>query len=998
MSSNRAYPARAAGMVGWTVLATAVVAAYAGGPGGLVGADSGAGVVLSRLETNAAPEPLGIDTPAPRFTWQLASDRRGVMQAAYRVLVASRADLASEGGADVWDSGRVTSSDPWCAYGGPRLASRTRYHWTVRVWLESGTETARAPATWFETALFDLAEWKGEWIAGPERDLALTPKEGVADDARIRAAGELCRPVGWPTEGPASRVPNDQGECREIRPAPLLRQTFEIAKPVRRARVYSSGLAYNDLSVNGQPVSDSVLDPGFTEYSRTVLYTTHDVTALLRPGENVIASELGSGHFDDATRTWDWGWTEAEWRATPRLRLDLHIGYEDGSEEVVRSDGSWRVSTDGPHRYDSLYLGETWDARREIRGWNRPGFDDSAWASVRVVDSPAGVLRAQSHEPIRVVGERPPGTRSEPVPGVVVYDVGQNLTGWAEIRVQAPAGTAVELFYSEKLDPEGRASADGNGLVMGQLQTDYYVASGRGDEVWTPRFSYKGFRYLQISGSGGQPLPDGASVTALRIQQVRSGLERTSSFESSQATLDRIHRNTVWAIQSNMHGVVTDTPVYEKNAWTGDAQLTAGAASLLFDTERLYWKMFQDMLDAQTTEGEVPLLCPSNRNYGYVGKPAFKPVDCCGATPAWDAFWFVIPWESYRRHGNAAALERVYPAMRRYLDDWIPRWTDKDGDAYAHTLTSGLGDWVAPEGVPRLNALASTAYYAHLARIAGEAARVLGRESDAARYGELFERVRTDFGRRFLSEEGVYREKDEEPFLQTAQILALEFGLVPEDRRPAVAERLAQDIVKNRGGNPWVGVLGATYVLPVLTATGHHDVAFTVATQTDDPSWGYWTDTLKFTALGESWPKDTRSRNHHFFGAIVQWLYEDLAGMRPLEAGYGEIEFRPEIPPSGLDSVSASHESVRGTVATRWRRTGGGLELDVTVPPNATGRVYVPASSPRSVTETGSGRSSQAQEAPSVSLVGTEGDRVVYEVGSGRYRFRVAAGPSSPPP
>jgi alpha-L-rhamnosidase len=572
---------------------------------------------------------------------------------------------------------------------------------------------------------------------------------------------------------------------------------------------------------------------------------------------------------------------------------------------------------------------------------------------------------------------------------VVVYDAGQNLTGWAEIRVEAPEGTAVELFYSEKIDDEGRASTAGNGLVLGQLQTDYYVAAGSGEESWAPRFSYKGFRYVQISGPNGQPLPAEASVTVEHIAHVRSGLATASSFESSQGTLNRIHDNTAWAVQSNMHGIVTDTPVYEKNGWTGDAQLTAGAASLLFDTQRLYWKMFQDMLDAQTPEGELSLLSPANEHFGYLGQ-TFKAEDCCGATPAWDAFWFVLPWESYRRHGDRAVLEKVYPAMQRYLDEWVPRWTDKDGDDFAHTLTSGLGDWVAPEGVSRLQPLATTAYYAHLARIAGDAAAVVGREGEATRYRELFETVRNDFNARFLSDEGIYREKDDEPFFQSAQILALAFDLVPEDRRAAVADRLARDIVENRDGNPWVGVLGASYVLPVLTATGHHDVAFTVATQTDEPSWGYWTDTLQFTALGESWPADTRSRNHHFFGAIVQWLYEDLAGMRPLEPGYRVVEFRPEIPTTGLETVSASHESVRGTVATSWSRTGGGLEIDVTVPPNATGRVYVPASSAEDVSEVGSGRMVPAAEAPSVSLVGVEGDRVVYDVGSGHYHFQVA--------
>jgi alpha-L-rhamnosidase len=936
------------------------------------------------LETQAQREPLGVTSLAPRLSWRLESTQRDVLQSAYRILVASKLDLAREGRADVWDSKRVASAEPSASYAGPALKSRTRYFWSVRVWDNHERESVWSPPTWFETAFMSSDEWKGVWIAGPERGRITTAAEGEADDVGIRASGEFCRPVRWLTTGfAAARIKNDQGECREVRPAPMLRKTFHIAKKVADARIYASGLAYDDLSINGAPASRAVLDPGFTDYSRTVLYTTHDVTGLLRPGENVIATELGSGHFDDAARTWDWGWDVAQWRATPRLRLDLYIRFTDGTEQVVASDASWKVSTRGPTRYDSYYLGETYDARKEIPGWRTHGFNDSEWIAARTVEGPAGVMRAETHEPIEVVSKRAPGTRSEPSPGVFVYDIGQNLTGWAVISVHAPAGTPVEVFYSEKLGTDGRASTVGNDLVFGQLQTDYYIARGASNETWFPRFSYKGFQYVQLSGPNGEPLPRGVTVTVERIEQVRSGLAATSTFESGNETLNRIHRNTAWAIQSNLHGIITDTPVYEKNAWTGDASLTAGTASLLFDTERLYRKMFQDMLDAQTAQGEVPLLAPSNQNYGYLGKPAFKPVACCGATPAWDAFWFVIPWESYQRYGNLEALETTYPAMQKYLDRWIPQWTSKDGDAYAHTLTAGLGDWVPPQGVPTINALVSTAYYARLARIASDAARALGKPQDAERYDRLFADIRTDFNARFLSADGVYRDKEMDPFVQTAQILPLAFDLVPEDRRAAVAGRLADDIMIARGGHAYVGVIGARYVLPVLTATGHHDVSLTIATQTTEPSWGYWTDTAKFTALGEHWPATTRSRNHHFFGAIVQWFYEDLAGIRPLEPGFATIEFRPQIP-KGLDHAKASYQSVRGEVSSSWRITPSGLELDVTVPANARGRVYVPAVSAQAVTEAG-GASSGAPR-----FAGMEGDRAVYEVGSGLYQFRVA--------
>jgi alpha-L-rhamnosidase len=944
-----------------------------------------AGLRVERLETDAAATPLGIDDATPRLRWILASDRRNVMQTSARVLVASKLELAREGKADVWDSGSVTSADPWVVYGGPALKSATRYFWSVRVWAGSDLASDWAEPAWFETGLLNASDWHGQWIAGPERRGPLTDAEGAADDAEIRAAGEFCRPVGWLTSGwSAAAKKNNQGECRELRPAPMLRRSFRVKKQVARARLYASGLAYAALTVNGRRISDRELEPAFTNYAKTVLYTTDDVTDAVRQGENVVAAELGSGHFDDAARTWDWGWEEAEWRATPRLRLDLRITYLDGSEEIVASDGSWKVSTDGPTRYDSYYLGETYDARHWVPGWDRPGFNDSAWPSARVVAGPAGAVRAETHEPIRVVGARAPGTRSTPEPGIIVYDIGQNLTGWAEVEVEAPAGTPIEIFYSEKLASDGTATTDGNALVYGQLQTDYYVARGGVTETWRPRFTYKGFQYVQLSAPKRQPLPAGVKASVIRVDVVHTSVASTSKLEISQPTLSRIHRNTSWAIQSNMHGIITDTPVYEKNGWTGDAQLTSGAASLLVDTERLYRKMFQDMADAQTAQGEVPLLSPSNRNYGYVGKPAFKPTDCCGATPAWDAFWFVLPWESYRRYGDLRAVERTFPLMQKYLDVWVPQWTGRDGDKYAYTLTSGLGDWLPPKDVPTINALVSSAFYARMARIAADVARALGDQASAAKYDVLFGKITTDFNARFLGKDGVYREKPDEPFLQTAQILPLAFDLVPAAQRTAVAERLASDIMTKHDGHAWVGVIGASYVLPVLTATGHADLALTVATKTDEPGWGYWTDTLGFTALGESWPADTRSRNHHFFGAIVQWFYEDLAGLRPLAPGYARIDINPQMPP-GLDAVKATYESVRGQIVSAWRKTADGVEVDVIVPPNARGRIHLPAAA--EILETGSGTSMPAAGAPGVTQAATEAGRVIFDVGSGHYQF-----------
>lgn len=935
----------------------------------------------SSLSLENAEQPVWIDHQSPRFSWQPEVS----VQSAYQIQVAtSKPDLES-GESLVWDSQKVQSDGNInIAYAGDELESATRYYWRVQVWDDSDQATEWSEPSWFETAFLDSSEWQAQWISGPERiTRELTVEEGLADDEVIKNSDEFCRPIDWFTVPFfASQIPDNQGECRDVRPAPMMRQAFDVNKDVAKAKIYTAGLAYNDLTLNGHRTSESVLDPGFTDYSKTVYYTIHDVTEFLHDGENVLATVLGSGQFDSSVRTWDWGWVNAEWRSTPQLLLQLVIEYEDGTQDVIVSDESWKVTTEGPTRYDSYYLGETYDDRRTIDRWRESGYDDAEWSAVRIVDAPRGTLRAQRHQPIQIVRTREPGTRTEPEDGIIVYDTGQNLAGWATVSIDAPEGTAIELFYSEKMDSTGKASTEGNALVSSQLQTDYYISDGSGTVEWTPRFSYKGFRYLMVSGPGMTPLPNDVTVEVKEIQQLRTGYEETSEFEISHPLLQKLHDNTKWAYESNSHGIITDTPIYEKNAWTGDAQLMAGVSALMFDMSRLNQKLFQDMLDAQTEEGEVPHLAPSNENYGYVGKPAFKPEDCCGATPAWDAFWFIIPWESFMRFGDKAGLEKTYPAMKLYLDEWIPQWTDKDGDDFKFTLTAGLGDWDTPqepEEVPRNISLSSTAYYAHFAQIASEVAQVLGMPQDVAIYERLFQNIKRDFNERFYSEEdGFYKENPDVQFTQTAQILPLAFDLVPDSLVDDIASQLAEDVENNRGGNPYVGILGARYIMPVLTENGYVNTAFLAATQTDYPSWGYWIEELGWTALGEHWEADTRSRNHHFFGTPVQWMYEDLAGIKPVEPGYKTIEFKPYIP-EGLESITVSYESVMGTVESSWQQTGEEITLNISVPNNSNGIVYVPAVSDNV--------SVGGEE--SVSFLRMEDGRALYEVGTGKYSFTV---------
>ncbi|MDA0184783.1 glycoside hydrolase family 78 protein [Solirubrobacter phytolaccae] len=846
-------------------------------------------------------------------------------------------------------------------------------------------------------------------ITTPGTGLTLTTALTKAHAIGAAVVGPL--PTDWcrPSNGATL-----SGTCKEIRPAPYLRKAFTVSSEhgaVTRARVYASGLGWNDMTLNGTKTSErTFLDPGFTSYDKTVLYTTDDVTGLIKPGENVIAAQLGSGQYDNETTSGNWGWSSAEWRANPTLKADLVVTYADGTEQVIKSDTSWKTSDAGPIRYDNHYLGETYDARREIAGWAAPGFDASSWADARTVPGPTGNLIAQNLERTSLIADHPAGDRSEPRPGVILYNTGQQYAGWATASVTgAPAGTVIQIRYAEKLGTDGLVSISGY-APGGQIQTDYYISKGPQKQTWTPRFTYKGFQWVQLSSVGGTALPDGVSVSVDSVQEIREPMAPTGVFDSSSDLVDLIERNIRSSVAENyVSGVITDTPTYEKNGWAGDAQLSAPTASLLFDTERHFEKSAIDMVDDQRASGEVPLVSPGTQNYGYEGGPAFKPANAA-ATPIWDAYWFVVPWEGYLRYGDKQSLARTYPGMRQYLLNWLTRWFASDGDQYAFTLNSGLGDWCVPTGadaplgsatrfsVPTIIAPSSTAYVAYMAKIAGDSARALGK--DASELDALYNNVKADFNAKWWDASvGYYRENATQPLVQSMQILPLAFGLVPPERRRALQEKLVYDVLVTREGHQMTGIAGARWIYPVLQEAAEEGIAdaakaaYTIAQQTTYPSYGRWATELNWTSLGEYWEQSSRTRNHHMFGSIGQWFYEGLVGMRPTKPAYEEIEFKPLIGDSGrLNQASASYESVRGKVASSWKKTSGGLQLNVTVPAGAKGRVHVPATDPAKIGEVGSGTPLIASEAPGVKLVGISGSSVVYEVGSGSYAFRTGPG------
>lgn len=736
-------------------------------------------------------------------------------------------------------------------------------------------------------------------------------------------------------------------------PAPLLRREFDIPGRVSRARLYISGLAYYEARINGRRVGRQVLDPGFTDYDETVLYAVHDVTELLRRGANAIGVSLGRGFFGMTTPN-VWNWHRPPWHSEPRLVARLEIEHPDGSRTALVTDDRWRI-TEGPTLSNSLYAGETYDARREPGPWTSPGFDDSAWRPATVQSAPKGSLRAQPHDGIEVIDSFNPESTTRLAPGVHLVDMGRTMAGWARITVRnLPAGTRLHITYGEKLKSDGSVSAE-TSHVPGRFQRDEYICAGREEESWEPVFSYKGFRYVQISG-----LPE-TSDDAWQVlgRLVHTPLDEVSSFACSEPFyewLDRAMRRTVL---NNMHGIPTDTPMYEKNGWTGDAQLGTPVMTYAFAMHRMLSKWLGDLADSQTDDGQLPVIVPSG-GWGYGD---------LGPSPEWTTVYPFLIREFYRVYGDEHAAREHWTTLTRHLDWELSRL--RDGLA-----VTALGDYLAPGyggNPPEDTRLTATAYLYRALLDTAEMGEVLGADDVVTRYRKAAEQLKIALNAAFLGADGHYRTAKDPDYRQTSNAIPLAFGLVPDNARDSVFASLVRD-VERRGNHLNTGALGTSVLLRVLCAHGRPDLAHTVATQRTYPGWGYWHDNGADT-MWEMWPLDSRSRDHYFQGTAAQWLYENVAGLRPGDAGYATFTVRPDAR-TGVDWARTSIRTVRGTAGVAWSQTAAGFTLEVRVPVGAIAEVHVPAAGRGQVTAPDGARHLR-----------TDGGFVIYRVPHGTWRF-----------
>lgn len=906
------------------------------------GNTAGPHIAVDGLTCNHARNPLGVDSPRPRLSWKLHSGARGQRQTAYRIVAASSIECLNQGRYDLWDTGKVESSDSvFIEYAGRPLRSRERCFWRVMAWDKDDRPSCWSETASFEMGLLDRSDWTARWIAADA---------GFAIDL-------------------------------EVQPAPFLRKQIILDRDVVSARAYVCGLGYYELRINGQKAGDSVLTPMFTRYDRTVLYDTIDVTSLLMRGDNAIGVILGNGWYNCFTRE-VWMFAEAPWRHRPKLLLQLHIELADGTHLVVASDTSWRVTT-GPITFDSLRNGEHYDARKEMNGWDTPGYDDSAWKRASIIAPPGGSLRSSQMPPIRVTGTIRPVSVTEVSPGTFVYDLGQSISGWARITAEGPAGTEIVLRYGERLAADGsleRAAIE-RFVRSGEFQTDRYTMKGECKETWEPRFTYHGFRYVEVTGFPGTPTLDN-----LVGRVVHTDLEQRGVFECSNETLNSVQRCARWSTLTNYHGMPTDCPHREKNGWTGDAQVSAEQVLLNFDPATAYAKWLRDFRDVQRPSGQLPGIVPTG-GWGYNW----------GSGPAWDSAIVHIPWYVYLYTGDRTVIEEMYDSIRPYVDYMTEMAVD-------HIVKFGLGDWCPPyerdPDHPKCpTVVTDTAYYYTNALLLSKMARLTGRSDDEQKYARLAEDIKQAFRDRFVdSSTGVV-----EGNCQTSMACALYQGLTSDDDRELVFERLVEQ-VELRERHIDCGILGAKYIMHALTENGRADLAYAIATQRTYPGWGHWIE-QGATTLWESWSGDT-SLNHHMFSDVSAWFYKGLAGINPDESapGFKHVVIRPN-PVSGLEWVRASHESMYGTVSSEWRVDEDRFELRVRIPVNCTATVVMPGEYCLSVTESGrpvdgsvdgpAGAEDGASRAEDGAPRGEDGilgvcrraGRVSIEVGAGDYVF-----------
>lgn len=889
----------------------------------------------TRLQCEYLTNPLSVDKTEPRLSWinVINDNERGQFQTGWEIRAAhSKESLMSED-PDLWNSGKVLSDESVnIVYKGKPLASEQDCWWKVRVWDRDGKVSEWSEPAFWSMGLLRAEDWKATWIGSPWQDELQIP--------RLKYPGE---------KADSSKPFSD--------PAPLLRKTFIINKKILSARAYVTGLGYFEMYLNGKKVSEDVLSPNLTLYGKRsdlgeigamiknnfreyrVMYLTYDVSDLLKQGENVAGAILGNGFYNPRGY-----WTQGY--GSPRFISQIHIRYTDGTDQLVISDPSWKASKSAIIM-NQVYDGEFYDARLEQPGWTSPGFNDSAWEKASLRKAPEGKLEAQLSPADRVMEKLKPQKIEQIGKGHYTIDFGQEISGWLHLmNVTGESGRKIDIKY----------------ICESPVGANSYTMKGGGPESYSPRFTWFVFSKVEISNWPGELKPE-----QINAEAVYSNIETTGQFECSNSLFNKI--NKIWwrSQTDNMHGgIASDCPHRERSPYTGDGQVSCVTVMHNFDARAFYTKWIRDIWGAQNPEN------------GYVPNGApWQPG--CGGGVAWGAAINIMPWEFYVQYGDIKMLEDNYNAMKGYIK-YMLTWTDDQGimlsqapDKNKPNEWMNLGDWCSPGKLPPV-AMVHTFYLWRCADLTAKAAKALGKTKDYDEYFKLAEKTKIAFQNKFFNaEKGTYGPNG-------GNIFALKMG-VPANQLEQVLTSLKADIAVD-GGHLDTGIFGTQFFFEVLSEYGLHELAYEAMNKRTQPGYGWWIE-QGATTTWERWDgKD--SRNHPMFGGGIVWFYRKLAGMNadPEHPGYRNIIYKPQMA-NDLTFASYANQTPYGQASVKWEKKDGKFTMDISVPVGSTATVYLPASDPSQLTESGKPIGKESN----ISFSGMENGYAILKVASGKYKF-----------